>query len=102
MPVFDRCVNIFIIERFRSKSLCDLSYSEKEIKNRSKLLQRMSRENNEQQQQIFKDQAETVYEYTGKSQSLQSLTQMYDSFTFHLKEYNYKSLINRTESFQRN
>ncbi|CAC5362852.1 unnamed protein product [Mytilus coruscus] len=61
----------------RSKSLCDLSHSEEEIKIRSNMLKRMGRENKEEQQQISKDYAETLYECTGKSKSLQSLTQTF-------------------------
>lgn len=63
-----------------------MSYSEKEIEIRSKLLQCVCRETNEQQQQILKDHADIVYECTGKSKSLQSLTQKYNHFAFHLNK----------------
>ncbi|XP_071150444.1 uncharacterized protein PF3D7_1120000-like [Mytilus edulis] len=59
----------------RSRSLCDLSHSGEEIKIRTEMLQCSVKEADEDAQQIFDDQAETLYECTGKRQSLQSLTQ---------------------------
>ncbi|XP_071150443.1 uncharacterized protein MCAP_0864-like [Mytilus edulis] len=64
----------------RSKSLCDLTHhSKEEIKIRSNLITRMCRESNEEEQQIFKDHTETLYESTGRSKSLQSLMQNFDN-----------------------
>lgn len=67
--------DVFVIDFFRSRSLCDLSHSGEEIKIRTEMLQCSVKEADEEAQQIFDEQAETLYECTGKRQSLQSLTQ---------------------------
>ncbi|CAG2239206.1 unnamed protein product [Mytilus edulis] len=59
-------------EKERSKSPCYLSIDEEKMKLPPKLIQRKSRETKRQQQHESQDLAESVYDFRGKSRSLQS------------------------------